>query len=221
MTSPTKKHKQLLLPTAGMPPLEYFLYLISAEVAWVELHETYPKQTWRNRSTIMTANGPLDLVIPVSRPDGNQTITRDVVISDHEKWHKAHWRAISSAYKSTPYFLFYGDLLEPFFKTPPQGPLWEFNKKLLGSLLSAIGISTEMRETTSYKKIVTCLDLRDEMTPKLHRRRQPVPREWPEYYQVFSDRHGFIPNMSIIDLLFHLGPDTKSYLHEAARKNLF
>ncbi len=199
--------------------MEYMLHLVRADTARIELHETWPKQTWRNRCSIMTANGVLDLVIPVTKPFGKNTITKKVDISDHEPWHKRHWRAICAAYKNAPFFMHYGDLLEPFYASPPKGRIWQFNKKLLQKLLSEIAIDTKLTETTEYEKEVACPDLREEMTPKLHRRRQPVADQWPAYYQVFSHKHGFRPNLSIIDLLFHLGPDTKSYLEKAAERN--
>ncbi len=167
----------------------------------------------------MTANGLLDLVIPVSKPQGNRTITRDVYISEHGPWHKRHWRAISAAYKNAPFFMYYSDLLEPFYASPPAGKLWQFNKQLLEKLLNETGIDTKFTETRAYKKVVSFHDLREDMTPKLHRRRHPLADQWPAYYQVFMDKHGFKSNLSIIDLLFHVGPDTKSYLEEAARLN--
>ncbi len=167
----------------------------------------------------MTANGVLDLVIPVAKPRGNITITKEVYISDHEPWHKRHWRAICAAYKNAPFFMHYSDLLEPFYNAPQKGRIWQFNKQMLQKLLSEIAIDTKLTETTAYEKEVACPDLREEMTPKLHRRRQHVADQWPAYYQVFRDKHGFRPNLSIIDLLFHLGPDTKSYLEKAAELN--
>lgn len=210
---------ELYLPTAYLPPLEYMLYLFRARIVRIELHETWPKQTWRNRCSIMTANGLLDLVVPVSKPSGNSTITRDVDISDHESWHKRHWRAICAAYKNAPFFMYYSDLLEPFYTAPPSGKIWQFNKKLMQTLLDEIAIETKHTETTAFKKEIDCPDLREELTPKLHRRRHPAADQWPAYYQVFSDVHGFKPNLSIIDLLFHVGPDTKSYLEKAAEMN--
>ena len=220
-SSQNVKYPELYLPTAYLPPLEYMLHLVRAETAWIELFETWPKQTWRNRCSILTANGLLDLVVPVSKPLGNSTMTKDVVISDHEPWHKRHWRAISAAYKNAPYFLYYGDLLEPFYAAPPAGKIWLFNKQLLERLLNETGIKTTLRETAVYKKEVACPDLREDMTPKLHRRRHPIATQWPPYYQVFSDKHGFQSNLSILDLLFHLGPDTKAYLEEAASLNRY
>ncbi len=115
--------------------------------------------------------------------------------------------------------MYYSDLLEPFFSAPPAGTLWQFNKQLLQALLHETGIDTKLSETTAYAKEISYPDLREDMTPKLHRRRHPVADQWPVYYQIFSHEHGFIPNLSIIDLLFHVGPDTKAYLEGAARLN--
>lgn len=217
LSQPYGNCSELLLPTAYLPSLEYMMYVIGTKTAVIELYETWPKQTWRNRCSIMTANGKLDLVIPVSRPDGKCTITKDVCISKHEQWHKKHWRAISAAYKNAPFFMHYSDLLEPFYTNPPAGKLWHFNKQLLQNLLSAIGIHTKLKETTAYEKEASIPDLRQEMTPKTHRRLRPVADQWPVYYQVFSEKHGFKPNLSIIDLLFNMGPDSKSYLETAEK----
>ncbi len=218
--SDKKNYHRILLPTAYLPSLEYMLYVALAKNVVIEIFETYPKQTWRNRCTIMTANGLLNLIIPVIRPAGNRTVTKDVLLSPQGSWHNKHWRAISAAYSNSPYFLYYSDLIRAHFAEEPTGPLHIFNSKLLSAILHELNISANITFTLTYEQEVAVPDLRGEMTPKLHLRKKQPLTEWPEYHQVFSEKHGFRANLSVIDLLFHLGPDTSAYLHEAARLNL-
>ncbi len=210
-------NKSVLLPTAYMPPLEYFVVLLQYQSGYVELHETWVRQSWRNRCQISSANGPLNLILPVSRPNGNHTKTKDVLISNHQDWQKQHWQSIRSAYGNAPFYFYYKDLLEPFYLEKPEKYLWKFNHNLLKSILSEIQLTVELVFTTAFvKEPATMTDLRSELTPKSHRRKLLPLKTWKGYYQVFEDRHGFIPNLSIIDLLFHLGPDSRSYLREMA-----
>lgn len=211
------QNKSVLLPTAYLPPLEYFVALIQHNTGYVELHETWVRQSWRNRCHISSANGPLNLILPVCRPNGNHTKTKDVLISHHDDWQKQHWQSIRSAYGNAPFYFHYKELLEPFFRENPEKHLWIFNYNLLKSVLDEIQLPAEVDFTKEFtKNPVTMTDLRTELTPKSHRRKILPVKNWKEYYQVFSDRHGFIPNLSIIDLLFHLGPDSRCYLLETA-----
>ncbi len=210
-------NKSVLLPTAYLPPLEYFVVLCHHETGYVELHETWVRQSWRNRCRIISANGPLNLVLPVSRPNGNHTKTKDVLVSHHEDWQKQHWQSIRSAYGNAPFYFFYKELLEPFYRAKPEKYLWEFNDKLLKSILNEIQLPVKLDFTKGFRKDPgTMTDLRTELTPKSHRRKKMLVNNWKSYYQIFEDRHGFIPNLSIIDLLFHVGPDALSYLREVA-----
>ncbi len=208
-----KTKTKVLLPIAYLPAVEYFAYLANAYEAVLELHETYPRQSWRNRCSIMTANGTLDLIIPVNKPDGNHSKTGNVLISDHENWQKKHWRSIVSAYNKAPYFFYYRDLLSPFFESKQPPKLWEFNLAMLRAVMDELNLITNIRHSESYNHISNdALDLREILTPKTHRRPVHTRIEWPVYQQVFSDRHGFSANLSIIDLLFNIGPDSKGYL---------
>ncbi len=202
-----------LMSTAYLPPLDYMGCLASASKAIIELHETYPKQTWRNRCRILTANGPLDLSIPVHRPSGSLTRTKDVLISSHDDWQVRHWRAIFTAYGNAPFFLFYKELIAPFFSERLEGPLWIFNKRLMALLLRELNLDVCLTETASYVKQPHGLhDLRSVFSPKSPAGADFLATTMPPYYQVFSDKHGFVPNLSILDLLFHLGPESGGYL---------
>ncbi len=207
----------VLLPTAYLPPLEYMVWLYASKKAVVELHETYQRQTWRNRCSIYAANGRLDLIIPVDRPDGNSTKTCFVKTSKHTNWPIKHWRSITAAYNNAPFFIYYKDLLEPFYRHSSNHNLWEFNMLLLKSITDELSINTHITRTSSYEsRPEKITDLRAFLTPKSHRRSISQSFSWPTYHQTFAEKHGFIPNLSIVDLLFHMGPDTMGYLKDVS-----
>ncbi len=207
-----------LLPTAYLPSLTYMVVLISSHKAHIELQETYPKQTWRNRCRINTANGTLDLIVPVNKPQGNHTKTRNVKTSNHEKWQAMHWRAMNSAYGKTPYFMFYKDLLAPFYVNTYSGLLWQFNWDLLETIGKELGMQIPLCTTKVYEKNPRGMtDFRNAIVPKNTGSNHTLVCHWPAYYQVFSERSGFVADLSIIDLLFHIGPDSVQYLEEACQ----
>ncbi len=207
-------HSQIILSTAYFPPITYFAYLLKSQQAYIEIHETYPKQTFRNRCQIYESNGKLDLSLPVNKPNGNHTKTNEILISDQSNWGINHWRAIESAYNSSPFFLYYQDELKPIFLSNNTN-LTEHNKLILNTLLEVIEINIKPKETSEYKKLYEdATDLRSALSPK-----KPIESlNFPEYFQVFNERHGFIQNLSILDLLFNEGPASKQYLEEIAKQ---
>ncbi len=202
----------VLLPAACLPEIGFFCWLYHAPSVEIEIHETYPKQTCRNRYRIATANGPLILSIPVIKTDGNHTPLARVRIDKSENWNRIHWRAIESAYNKSPFFLYYKDDFERIFHNPPE-LLMDFNLTILKICCRFTGIKSEFTLSESYQRLPAGLfDLRGLIMPK-----HPVSPDFfishfESYVQVFSDRHEFIPNLSILDLLFNLGPDTGDYL---------
>ena len=182
--------------------------MLQSDVVWVENHEHYIKQTYRNRCSIATANGPLNLVIPVIKVNGNHTRMCDVEISFSEKWQLIHWRAIEAAYNNAPFFLYYKSEFESFY-TRPFKSLVEFNAKLLETVLTMLRVNKVIHHTSNY------IESTDIETADFRQTIQPKSKQemiFPPYTQVFSDRSGFIPDLSVVDLLFNLGPEANGYL---------
>jgi len=202
----------VLLPPACLPDLGFFTWLLFSAQAVIEVHETFPKQTCRNRYRIATANGLLVLSIPVIRPKGNHSPFLEILIDSSTNWSRIHWRAIESAYNKSPFFLYYRDDLELLFQNPPR-LLIDFNLSALNLCCKLIEAKPEFTFTETFRsEAENRLDLRHSIMPKQVVKHEYSIGEWEPYVQVFSDRQEFLPNLSILDLLFNLGPDTVSYL---------
>jgi hypothetical protein len=201
-------HQSVLLPATYFGPIHYFSVVSQTRTVIIESEEHYIKQTWRNRCVVLTANGVFSLTIPVIRVDGNHTKIKDILISYREKWQQVHWRTIVSAYRNTPYFLYYADELESILFSNEER-LFDFNLRLTEALLKMLNISVLISITAKYEAIPPgdILDLRGDFTPKKN-----LLSHFPVYMQAFGDRYGFVPGLSIIDLLFNLGPDAGDYL---------
>ena len=204
--------KQLLLSTAYLPPVEYFAFLLSGDVL-IDGEERYQKQSYRNRAVILNGNGVLNLIIPTVH-DQKMGIVKDVRIEYVTPWQRAHWRSIESAYNNTPFYLYYKDALKPFFEQKFDF-LFDFNTQLTQTLLKALQVDVNIRISESFVPYEEN-DLRLEIHPK--RVHKPDYRFFlnKPYYQVFEDKFGFLPNLSVIDLLFNEGPQAASYLHHLA-----
>ena len=199
-----------LFPTAYSPSIALMAAMVQAPKIDIEIQESFPKQTHRNRTVIVTANGPMTLSVPVVRPNGTHTLTRDIRISYAEKWNIIHWRAIESAYNSSPFFLYYRDEIEKILTTK-HNTLIQLNENILMLLLRLLKISLTIEYTTDFIKPQNITnDFRDRYTYK-HPEKNPY---CPPYTQVFADRQPFNPNVSILDTLFNLGPETKDYLNK-------
>ena len=211
----TKHNINILLPTAFLGSVEYFYYLNLADHIVVEQHETWPKQTYRNRTIIVTDKGSLPLTVPVTKINGNHTKTKEIAVLYQEDWPVKHWRSIETAYQNSPYFLYYSDKIKELFFSNVQS-LVELNTALTNAICKMIGIKTNIQLSSEFVKCPEkdVIDLRFKLSPK-----QPstIP-EFPKYTQVFFDKQPFIPNAGILDLLFCLGPDSKSYLNDLKRQ---
>ena len=200
----------ILLPTAYFPPVSYFVLLLRHNAIYIEQMETFPKQTYRNRCEIMTASGKAKLIVPISKPYGNHTLTRDIEISYREPWREQHWKALLSAYSSSPFFSYYADMVQPLF-TFRETNLLNHNQGILQVVCGLIGIDPRVELTKDYiKEPLELSDYRKKFSPK--NKLQVV--EFPRYPQVFEHKYGFIPDLSILDVLFNLGPEVQRYLEK-------
>jgi len=200
----------ILLPTAYLPSVSYVSACMASNEILIEAWETYPKQTFRNHCEIGGPNGRQRLTIPVNRPNGSHTLTKDIRIASHFPWQKIHWRSFETAFNKSPFFLYYQDYLLPFYEKDFIF-LLDFNMQLLETIFQAIRVDNIVSLTKSYEKIPPGInDLRDQSS--VGPEHSGAVGSQPEYYQVFADRHGFLRDLSVADLLFNLGPQTIDYL---------
>ena len=203
--------KETVFSTSYFPPIAVMAAIIKYAnngTVMVEQHETFPKQTHRNRTVIMTANGPMTLSVPVVRTNGNHTTTEQIEISYAERWNIIHWRAIESAYNASPYFLYYKDDVERILSKRYER-LLDLNYAIFDWLTKKLKLNIELVYTREFiKGEEYSFDFRDLYSYK-HPERLP---KMEKYHQVFDDRMPFNPNVGILDLLFNLGPETREYL---------
>lgn len=196
----------ILLSTAYLPNIQYFTKVLFGKQIIIEVHDTYEKQSYRNRTTIFGANGPLDLVIPVKRPQGNHTKTCDVLLDYDMPWHQIHWKAIVSAYRHSPFFEIFEEEIKPLYQTKLKY-LIDWNFTLLDALMDMIDREKHYSRSEQYLDHLDDKigDYRNSIHPK-KRMQKPDPdfKSLP-YFQVFTEKHGFQSNLSFIDLLFNEG----------------
>ena len=197
-----------LLSTAYLAPVEYYTKLLAYDHILVEQYDHYAKQTYRNRCTIAAPDGPLALSVPTVKPDTPKCFTRDIRISDHGNWRHLHWNALESAYNHTPFFEYYKDDFRPFYEQKYEF-LVDFNEALCQLVCSLLDISPRISRTTDYAAAPTNADdFRERIHPKKDFRTEDPDFVARPYYQVFQDRLGFLPNLSIVDLLFNMGSES-------------
>ena len=174
------------------------------------------KQTYRNRCTIAVPDGELALSIPTVKPSTLKCPMRDIRISDHGNWRHLHWNAIESAYNHTPFFEYYKDDFRPFYEKKYEF-LVDFNEELCHLICSLIDIQPDMARTTEYRTEFTPneADFRERIHPKKDFALEDTEFSPQPYYQVFQERLGFLPNLSIIDLLFNMGPESLLVLQKS------
>jgi hypothetical protein len=201
----------ILLSTAYFPPISWIAVALQSGSVEIEIHETYLKQTYRNRCNIATASGILSLTVPVKRVNGNHTKTADIQIDNSEKWQLLHWRSIITAYNKSPYFLYYRDIFEPVFYKKYE-LLIDLNWELFRIITNALQInSLNIFYSTHYVTDPDICDLRNCLHPKI-KRHPGMNIEIQRYMQTFEENIGFIPDLSILDLIFNLGPEALPYL---------
>lgn len=209
----------MLLSSSYLPPVHYFAKLFAAdgEEVQVEQWDHYMKQTYRNRCLIGSGDGVLALTVPTEKADGPKCLMKDVRISDHGDWRRVHWNALTAAYAGTPFFLYYEDVFRPFYEQ--RFPfLFDFNLRLVELCCRLIDIHPRLVPTTDYRPCEPCAadDYRERIHPKHPYTDDPTFRPAP-YWQVFADRWGFRSNLSIVDLLFNMGPESLFVLQQCQK----
>lgn len=208
-----------LLQTTYFGPIQWYQKLYRYDHSMIEQYDSFQKQTYRNRCMIATANGTQVLTVPVERSSQsfvpNSLLVKDLHISDHNQWRRVHWNALQSAYSESPFFEYYADDLHPFFEQKYDF-LVDFNEAIRQKVCELIDIHPNVEYTTKYQPSAlnpqpsTLTDFRDVINAK-----HPQPDEGftpKEYWQVFQHKHGFLPNLSILDLLFNMGPESVFFL---------
>ena len=236
-----------LLSSTYFGPIQWYQKLNRYDECLIERHESFIKQTYRNRMIIPTTNGPLSLTIPTNH-DISLSM-KDIRISDHANWRHVHWNALLSAYGESPFFEYYQDDIRPFYEKKYEF-LFDFNMEITEKMIELLDIRPKISITDEYflseerrvkseettfggqgesqfdsianhkvqssnlkvqsKEVQSIVDFRDAIRPK-----KPLPDpefESKRYYQVYGQKHGFLPNMSILDLLFNEGNEAIFYL---------
>ncbi len=200
----------MLLSIAYAPPIQYFTKILNGKVL-LEGAESYIKQTYRNRTRLLSSNGILDLSIPLKKGANSGCFIRDVQISNHDNWRAKHWNAIQSCYGLAPFFEYYAYELEPFYKKDYKY-LFDFDLEYLYKILDLLHIDFDIQITTTYQDIVKN-DYRNLIIPKKNIKDltfSPIP-----YYQGGLDNGSFVENLSILDLLFNMGGESKLILKKS------
>lgn len=193
----------MILSTAYFPPVEYFSILAKYSAVFIEACESYSKQSYRNRCRILTSNGIEDLRFPIVH-DGASLIT-DIKVDYKTPWVRQTEYAIETAYYSSPFFEYYRDPLFAILDSHPQ-TLWELNSRITDFFCTKIGIRTDLVPTTEFDP-----SPEDDFRNLIHPKQPPVSVN-PAYWQVFREKYGFVPNLSVMDLLFNEGPESVCYL---------
>ncbi|MEN9919223.1 MAG: hypothetical protein RL662_1659 [Bacteroidota bacterium] len=208
----------IYLSSAYLPPIAYFSKLLADSIVYIEQHENYSKQTYRNRCTILSANGTMPLSIPIESSEGSKKLIRDVRIAAHGNWQHLHWNALVSAYKSSPFFEYYEDDFRPFYEKKYRF-LFDFNEELRFLICQLLDIdASNVFYTEHYDREVVGIDFRNSISPKVDWRTVDMCFESVCYYQVFDHRYGFTDNLSIVDLLFNMGNESLIILDKSIKK---
>ena len=205
-----------LLQTTYFGPIQWYQKLYRYDHCMIEQYDSFQKQTYRNRCVIATANGVQALTVPVEHTNLSpltshlSPLVKDLRISDHNQWRRVHWNALQSAYSESPFFEYYADDLHPFFEQK-YDYLFDFNEAIRQKVCELLDIHPDVSYTSDFRHQTSDItDYRDVINAK-----HPLPDAdfTPKaYWQLFQHKHGFLPNLSILDLLFNMGPESIFYL---------
>ena len=212
--NPPAPMNSALLSTTYFGPVQWYQKLYRYDNVVIDQFESFQKQTYRNRCRIATTQGVQTLTVPVVH-DADNSIC-NIRISDHGNWRHLHWQALQSAYGDSPFFEYYEDDVRPFFSERNWDLLMDYNEAICQKMCELLDIqpnkvqSSEFRVQSSCDQELYLSDFRQVINPK-----HPLPDtdfQPRTYYQVYQQKHGFLPNLSILDLLFNMGPESIFYL---------
>lgn len=199
--------KTVLLSSAYLPPVSYFSKLYTYEKVCVERFDHYMKQSYRNRCVIASAAGPLSLTIPTEKSEDPKCLMKDVRISDHGNWRHVHWNAFVAAYKQSPFFDYYADEFHEFFEKR-YSFLFDFNSELCNWLCEQLDMHPVVAWSDDFIVDTAGMDdFREQIHPKKRLQTDDASFKAVPYYQVFQEKQGFQPDLSVADLLFNMGPE--------------
>lgn len=198
---------KILVSSAYLPPVEYFSLISKADEVLVEKEENYLKQSYRNRCYILSAHGPQILSVPVYLGSVHKTLTKDIRIDYSKRWKQVHLGALTSSYNSSPYFEFYFDSFEKII-SKNHVFLLDLNMELTRAVLNILKVKNTISYTADFKPIGSVEnDYRYSISPK-----KASTYQGKEYIQVFNPGNSFIPGLTILDLIFNVGPESGNYL---------
>ncbi len=203
----------MTLSSSYLPPIDWFAHLIKGEPILIEQWENFHKQTIRNRCTIDSSNGPLNLTIPIDKSNftpGGKCLMKDVRISYHLNWQHQHWYTLETTYYNSPFFEYLQDDFHPLYEKKWDF-LMDFNEELINKCCEILDIETKISRTTEWIGDQS-QGLKTEKQNCISDDNANMANESKTYYQVFAHKHGFLSNLSIIDLIFNMGPEGILYL---------
>lgn len=198
---------KVLISTAYLPPLDYFRLIVNSDEILIEAKENFHKQSYRNRCYILSSHGSQLLSVPVIEGSRHKIPVTEARIDYSKRWQQVHLRAIVSSYRCSPYFEFFYEPIEKIISAKHE-LLWDLNSELMKAVMQMMKLKIRVSLTTDFEiPSGASYDFRYRLDPAKH-----ALFNYDSYLQVFSSRMSFVPNLSIIDLIFNIGPDSAGYL---------
>lgn len=208
----------ILIELQYLGTVQYYTKFLKYPTVCIEQHENYRKGSFRNRCCIATANGVMALSIPLLKGKHQQAPIRAVEVDNSYDWQLLHWKSIQTAYGSSPFFEYYEDDLKRLYQKKYR-LLFDFCLDLQELVLKWLQFRPTIRFSTEFVKEVTApqIDFRNIILPKHYDQNNDPHFSAVPYPQVFEEKHGFLPNLSILDLLFCTGPEAVFYLQQSVK----